>query len=63
MRPSEELAVENGCPEVMDDNGEDSTGGVKSEEDGKAESEIRELRGRVQQLEKILKEEIDSTRL
>lgn len=63
VQPSEELAVESGCPEVMDDNGEDSMGVVKCEECGKAENEIRELRGRVQQLEKTLKEVLDSTRL
>lgn len=53
VRPSEELAVESGA---LDDNEEDSMGFVKSEGDGKAESEIRELRSRVQKLEKTLKE-------
>lgn len=63
VRPSEELAVESGCPEVMDDNGEDSMGVVKCGGCGEAESEIRELRGKVQLLEKTLKEVLDSTRL
>lgn len=26
VRPSEELPVESGCPDVMDENGEDSMG-------------------------------------
>lgn len=48
VRPSEKPAVESGCPDIMDVNGEDSMGVVNSDVDGKAESEIRELRGRVQ---------------
>lgn len=50
VQQSEELAVESGCPDVMDDNLGDSRAVVKSEEDGKAENEIRELRGKVKQL-------------
>lgn len=61
--PSEELAVESGCPEVLDDNGEDSMRVVKCGGCGEAEREIQELRGKVQLLEKTLKEVLDSTRL
>lgn len=48
VRPSEELPVASGCSDVVDDSAEDSMGVVKCEGCGKAESEIRELRGRVQ---------------
>lgn len=63
VRPREELAVESECPDVVDCNGEDSMGVVKCGGCGEAESEIRELRGKVQLLEKTLKEVLDSTRL
>lgn len=63
VRPREELAVEFECPDVVDCNGEDSMGVVKCGGCGEAESEIRELRGKVQLLEKTLKEVLDSTRL